>query len=103
MSTSESNLRTELDHCNTISCCNCKDYGLPFALSKISSIQGDMMLLNKQTQAYIDRIFSIPLAYEEVFAEVGETSDEPPLALKLFDKGKLVYYMNYELLNALMD
>jgi len=79
------------------------DYGLPFALCKLSSEYGDIMLLNKQAQAYIDRIFSIPLAYEEVFAEVGETPDEPPLALKVFDKGRLVYYINYELLNALMD
>ena len=44
-------------------------------------------------------IFSAPIDYDRVEAEVGDTPEEPSLALKAFKDGKLVFYINYELLS----
>ncbi len=59
------------------------------------------MLINKKAQAYIDRIFSAPLDYDMIQTEIGENSEESTLALKAYKEGKLVYYLNYELLNLI--
>ena len=46
-------------------------------------------------------IFSAPIDYDSVEAEVGDTPEEPSLALKAFKDGQLVYYINYELLSLI--
>lgn len=59
------------------------------------------MLINKKAQAYIDRIFSAPLDYDMIQAEAGESPEKPALALKVYKEGRLMYYINYELLNLI--
>ena len=46
-------------------------------------------------------IFSAPIDYDRVEAEVGDTPEEPSLALKAFKDGQLVFYINYELLSLI--
>jgi len=61
------------------------------------------MLINKNAQAFIDRLFSVPLKYDEVRAEIGVSQDDPPLAMKAYRDGKLVHYINYTIINALEE
>lgn len=46
-------------------------------------------------------IFSAPLDYDRIEAEVGDTPEEPALTLKAFKEGQLIYYINYELLSMI--
>lgn len=60
-------------------------------------------MLSPQAQRKASAIFSAPVDYDKIEAEVGETIEEPTLALKAFKDGTLVYYINYELLNLIGD
>lgn len=55
-------------------------------------------MLSATTQMRASDIFSAPIDYDRVEAEIGETPEEPALALKAFKEGQLVFYINYELL-----
>lgn len=56
------------------------------------------MLIDTRQQVYIDKIFSVPVEYEEISAEVGNTPDEPSLTMMAYKSGQVVYYINYDLL-----
>jgi hypothetical protein len=61
------------------------------------------MNLGALLQVRIDKLFSAPINVDEYVAEVGETSNEPILSLKAFNKGQLVYYINYEIVSKMED
>jgi len=58
-------------------------------------------MLSTIAQKRASDIFSAPIEYDSVEAEVGDTPEEPSLALKAFKDGQLVYYINYELLSLI--
>ncbi len=60
-------------------------------------------MLSPLAQKRASDIFSAPIDYDRVEAEVGDTPEEPSLALKAFKEGQLVYYINYELLSMIGD
>ena len=58
-------------------------------------------MLSTIAQKRASDIFSAPIDYDIVEAEVGDTPEEPSLALKAFKDGQLVFYINYELLSLI--
>jgi hypothetical protein len=58
-------------------------------------------MLSTIAQKRASDIFSAPIDYDSVEAEVGDTPEEPSLALKAFKDGQLVFYINYELLSLI--
>ncbi|HOH97904.1 MAG TPA: hypothetical protein PL188_06285 [Candidatus Cloacimonadota bacterium] len=58
-------------------------------------------MLSTIAQKRASDIFSAPIDYDRVEAEVGDTPEEPSLALKAFKDGQLVFYINYELLSLI--
>lgn len=58
------------------------------------------MLYSKRIRSMVERMFPVPVDYDLMVTETGDSQGEARLAVKFYKNGTLIYYMDYDLEHA---
>lgn len=58
------------------------------------------MLYSKEIRRLVERMFPVPVDYDAMVTETGDSEGETRLAVRFYKNGTLIYYMDYDLEHA---